>query len=99
VEPAVHAGLHQHARARRALAHHQGGGEEPQAHRAGPSGLHGVLISSARVSLFGIALGLSLLGGLGGLIVASGVLLINDSARTRLVPWLVSYAVGTLLGV
>jgi zinc and cadmium transporter len=51
------------------------------------------------VSLFGIALGLSLLGGLGGLIVASGVLLINDSARARLIPWLVSYAVGTLLGV
>jgi zinc and cadmium transporter len=42
---------------------------------------------------------LSLLGGLGGLLVASGVLLINDSARNRLVPWLVSYAVGALLGV
>jgi zinc and cadmium transporter len=46
-----------------------------------------------------IALGLSLLGGLGGLLVASGVLLVNDSARARLVPWLVSYAVGALLGV
>jgi len=33
------------------------------------------------------------------LLVASGVLLINDSARARLVPWLVSYAVGALLGV
>ncbi|HEU4691727.1 MAG TPA: ZIP family metal transporter, partial [Vicinamibacterales bacterium] len=43
--------------------------------------------------------GLSLLGGLGGLIVASGVLLVNDSARARLIPWLVSYAVGALLGV
>jgi zinc and cadmium transporter len=51
------------------------------------------------VSLFAIALGLSLLGGLGGVVVASGVLLVSDSARTRLVPWLVSYAVGTLLGV
>lgn len=51
------------------------------------------------MSLFGIALGLSLLGGLGGLLVASSVLLISDSTRTRLVPWLVSYAVGTLLGV
>ena len=40
-----------------------------------------------------MALGLSLLGGLGGLLVASGVLLINDSTRARLVPWLVSYAV------
>jgi zinc and cadmium transporter len=51
------------------------------------------------VSTFAIALGLSLLGGLGGLVVASGVLLFHDSARARLVPWLVSYAVGALLGV
>ncbi len=51
------------------------------------------------MSTFFIALGLSLMGGLGGLLVASGVLLINDSARARLVPWLVSYAVGALLGV
>jgi zinc and cadmium transporter len=46
-----------------------------------------------------IALGLSLLGGLGGLVVASSVLLFPDGMRTRLVPWLVSYAVGALLGV
>ena len=46
-----------------------------------------------------IAVGLSLLGGLGGLLIASGVLLITDSARARLIPWLVSYAVGALLGV
>jgi zinc and cadmium transporter len=51
------------------------------------------------VSTFFIALSLSLLGGLGGLLVASGVLLIKDSARARLIPWLVSYAVGALLGV
>jgi zinc and cadmium transporter len=51
------------------------------------------------VPTFVIAIGLSLLGGFGGLLVASGVLLINDSVRTRLVPWLVSYAVGALLGV
>jgi len=51
------------------------------------------------VSTFLIALGLSLVGGLGGLLVASGVLLISDSARARVVPWLVSYAVGALLGV
>lgn len=49
--------------------------------------------------MFLIALGLSLLGGLGGLIVASGILLIKDAARSRLIPWLVSYAVGALLGV
>jgi zinc and cadmium transporter len=45
-----------------------------------------------------IALGLSVLGGLGGLLVASGILLIRDSTRAALVPWLVSYAVGALLG-
>ena len=51
------------------------------------------------MSTVAIALGLSLLGGLGGFLVASGVLLFTDSARARLVPWLVSYAVGALLGV
>jgi zinc and cadmium transporter len=51
------------------------------------------------VSIFLIALGLSLIGGLGGLLVASGVLLIKDSTRSKLIPWLVSYAVGALLGV
>jgi zinc and cadmium transporter len=45
------------------------------------------------------ALGLSLLGSLGGLLVASTLLLFPDSVRARLVPWLVSYAVGALLGV
>jgi len=51
------------------------------------------------VSTLLIALGLSLLGGLGGLLVASGVLLMGDAVRARAVPWLVSYAVGALLGV
>ena len=46
-----------------------------------------------------VAVGLSLVGGLGGLLVASGLLLVKDPVRTRLVPWLVSYAVGALLGV
>ncbi len=46
-----------------------------------------------------IAVGLSLVGGLGGLFVAASVLLVRENARTRLVPWLVSYAVGALLGV
>lgn len=50
------------------------------------------------MSTFFLALGLSVLGGLGGLLVAASVLLINDSARTRIVPELVSYAVGALLG-
>lgn len=46
-----------------------------------------------------IALGLSLLGGLGGLVVAAAVLLVKESVRGQIVPWLVSYAVGALLGV
>jgi len=50
------------------------------------------------VSTFLIALGLSVVGGLGGLLVASGLLLVRDSTRSALVPWLVSYAVGALLG-
>lgn len=49
--------------------------------------------------LLGTALGLSLLGSFGGLLVASSLLLFNDTLRTRIVPWLVSYAVGALLGV
>jgi zinc and cadmium transporter len=51
------------------------------------------------VSLLALALGLSLLGSCGGLVVASSVLLFKDHVRRRLVPWLVSYAVGALLGV
>ena len=51
------------------------------------------------MSTFFIALGLSLVGGVGGLLVAAGLLLVRDSYRSRLVPWLVSYAVGALLGV
>lgn len=51
------------------------------------------------MSLLATALGLSLLGSCGGLLVASALLLFNESARTKLVPWLVSYAVGALLGV
>jgi zinc and cadmium transporter len=51
------------------------------------------------VSLLTTALGLSLLGSSGGLLVASSLLLFNDTLRRRLVPWLVSYAVGALLGI
>jgi len=49
--------------------------------------------------LTAIAVGLSILGSLGGVIVASSFLLLGETLRTRLVPWLVSYAVGTLIGV
>lgn len=45
------------------------------------------------------AVGLSVLGSLGGLLAASAFLLLGDSLRTRIVPWAISYAVGTLLGV
>ena len=45
------------------------------------------------------AVGLTLVGSLGGVLVASGLLLFNDRLRFKIVPWLVSYAVGTLLGV
>ena len=45
------------------------------------------------------AVGLTLVGSLGGVLVASGLLFFNDRFRQKAVPWLVSYAVGTLLGV
>jgi zinc and cadmium transporter len=45
------------------------------------------------------AVALSLAGSLGGLLCASLLLLLPASRRARLVPWLVSYAVGALLGV
>ena len=45
------------------------------------------------------ALGLSLLGSCGGLLVASSLVMFPADVRTRFVPWLVSYAVGALLGV
>jgi zinc and cadmium transporter len=51
------------------------------------------------VRLLGIAIGLSILGSLGGIIVASSFLLLGETIRGRLVPWLISYAVGTLIGV
>ena len=46
-----------------------------------------------------ISVGLSILGSLGGVIVASTFLLLHEPIRARLVPWLISYAVGTLIGV
>ena len=49
--------------------------------------------------LLSISVGLSILGSLGGAIVASTFLLLHERVRTRIVPWLISYAVGTLVGV
>ena len=51
------------------------------------------------MSPFFYAVGLSLIGSFGGLLLASALLLFPDGFRAKIVPWLVSYAVGTLLGV
>jgi zinc and cadmium transporter len=51
------------------------------------------------VSILATTVGLCLLGSFGGLLVASSLLLFNATARRQLIPWLVSYAVGALLGV
>jgi zinc and cadmium transporter len=51
------------------------------------------------VPLLATSLGLSLLGSCGGLVVASSLVFFPVRTRTRLIPWLVSYAVGALLGV
>ncbi|MEO7190441.1 MAG: ZIP family metal transporter [Vicinamibacterales bacterium] len=50
------------------------------------------------MSVWSIALGLSVLGSVGGLLVAAIILFFDHDVRIRAVPWLVSYAVGTLLG-
>jgi len=59
----------------------------------------GWLTYDAGVRLFASALALSVLGSFGSLFIASGLLLIKPKTRMALVPHLVSYAVGTLLGV
>jgi zinc and cadmium transporter len=51
------------------------------------------------VRTYAVAVGLSILGSFGGLLTASTFLLLGDGLRVKLVPWLISYAVGTLLGV
>jgi len=50
------------------------------------------------MSVWPAALGLSVIGSVAGLLTASLLLLFHEPARARVVPWLVSYAVGTLLG-
>jgi zinc and cadmium transporter len=57
------------------------------------------LTYDAGVRLFSTALGLSVLGSFGSLLFASGLLVLKPGTRIALVPHLVSYAVGTLLGV
>ena len=48
--------------------------------------------------LWPTALLLSIAGSVGGLLTASLLLVAGRSVRDRVVPWLISYAVGTLLG-
>jgi zinc and cadmium transporter len=49
--------------------------------------------------LLSIAIALSVMGSFGSLLVASVLLVLREPLRRGVVPWLVSYAVGTLLGV
>ena len=51
------------------------------------------------MQIYAAAIGLSVLGSVGGLLTASIFLLLGDALRVKLIPWLISYAVGTLLGV
>jgi len=50
------------------------------------------------VSVWTAALGLSVIGSVGGLLVGAIFLAVPEATRRRVVPWLVSFAVGTLLG-
>ena len=49
--------------------------------------------------LYAVAVGLSVLGSFGGLLAASTFLLLGETIRVKVLPWAISYAVGTLLGV
>jgi zinc and cadmium transporter len=51
------------------------------------------------VSPYAAAIGLSVLGSFGGVVAASTFLLLGDTIRIKVLPWAISYAVGTLLGV
>jgi zinc and cadmium transporter len=50
------------------------------------------------VSIWPAVLALAVAGSVGGLLTASLLLLVRESVRARVMPWFVSYAVGTLLG-
>lgn len=51
------------------------------------------------MSLLLIAVIFAILGSVGGIALGAVLLVFGESVRTKLIPWLVSYAVGTLLGV
>ena len=71
----------------------------PRLRRRDALGVQSKPLISFRGAKYTAAVGLSVLGSLGGLLAASAFLLLGDGLRTRLVPWAISYAVGTLLGV
>jgi zinc and cadmium transporter len=50
------------------------------------------------VPVLATAVAFSVIGSFGGMLVASGILFVSDAARNRVVSWLISFAVGTLLG-
>lgn len=50
------------------------------------------------MSVLWIAIALSAIGSLLGALVASSVLIVSDAVRAKVVKWLISFAVGTLLG-
>ena len=50
------------------------------------------------MTVWAVALLLAVAGSVGGLLTASLLLFVRPATRERVVPWLVSYAVGTLLG-
>jgi zinc and cadmium transporter len=54
--------------------------------------------TDSTILLWSVALLLSVAGSIGGLLVASLLLVLHQDVHTRVVPWLVSYAVGSLLG-
>jgi len=74
------------------------------AHRRGAAAFRTLVRTLPReiipvVTLLPTAVAFSVLGSLGALLLASMLLLLEPPVRSRVVPWLVSYAVGTLLGV
>ncbi len=62
-------------------------------------GSHGSPDYDLPLPVLPVAVALSVVGSLGGLLLASLLLLLKGSVRQTLVPALISYAVGTLLGV
>jgi zinc and cadmium transporter len=70
-------------------------------HGTGTRAAHGRLLGTRYhrgVQTYAAALGLSVVGSIGGLLTASAFLLLGAGIRLRMVPWLISFAVGTLLG-